>query len=58
MPKSKFKATQAEVTAYNRSGLGTINAYVSLSGSIISRGCKPALLRSLPREHLRKVYRK
>ena len=58
MPKAKFKATQAEVTAYKRSGLGAINAYTSLSGSIISRGGKPALLSSLPREYLRKVYRK
>jgi hypothetical protein len=54
----KFKPTQAELTAYKRSGLGTTNAYISLSGSIISRGGKPALLSSLPREHLRTVYRK
>ena len=58
MPKSKFKATQAEVTTYNRSGHGTISAYISLSGSIISHGGKPARLSSMPREHLRKVYRK
>ena len=58
MPKAKFKATQAEVTAYNRSGLGAINAYVNLSGSLISYGGKPPRLSTVPREYLRKVYRK
>ena len=57
MPKSKFKATQAEVTTYNRSGHGTISAYISRSGSIISHGGKPTRLSSLPREYLRKANR-
>ena len=56
----KFKATQAEVTAYKRSGLGTIDGYNDRDGRTIthkSTGHRLDSRANLPNKYLRKIYR-